>query len=338
MKKKGFLILLILIVLVGAGIAVRSLTAVTYAAGYFYQDENRILYAKVLPGKEGITLEINEAQVETVDGLPQLKNNRYLYEGTVEGESLKLHAAEGQGESLAASVNRERLVLQDTWREHYEANTELLAMQTEEYQTKLDALQKQVSEKAEAVQKEMAERKAQEKAEMNKKVEQFGKLESDIAENIKYISEYQISGDLAIFEQHLTDLASLSEELASMGPKSGLTQTDRAIASSIANSMNALMDGVRTLQSQVEKKTTALSGIAETLQGDMNQAQVLWQQVSGEIANRSERQKAFEEAVQAGTEAIAEAKKSVAAAEQNLAGYKKKAEGYYQKAADFLKE
>ncbi|MEJ8545646.1 hypothetical protein [Brevibacillus borstelensis] len=327
MKKKQWIIIAVLLILLAAGFAVRSLTAIPLAEGYLYEDENRVLYAKVIPDKENVAVEIQEAKVETIEDLPAVTNATHMFTGTLKEGNLTLTTKEGQ--AVTATVTRDELVFHGPWMDAYEPETKLLGTPKTAYEEKLTALSKRVSERAEAIQKQRAEQKAKEAAELAKKVEQLTKLQADIAENVKYLSELHFSEDQAIYEQHLADMQALSEEITTVGQDEGA-----ALVETMVGSMNTLMDGVNVLHAKIDQKAKSITNIIEVMQGDLNQAQVLWSQVKERIENKDKeyRSKAYDEVVKAGTEAIGKAKEELAVAKKMLNGYKSRAEGYHQKA------
>ncbi|QQE73221.1 hypothetical protein KDJ56_15020 [Brevibacillus composti] len=329
-KKKWLWILVALAVCVGGGFAVRSLTAVTYAEGYLFAADDRLLHARVIPGKEEVAVELEEAKIESKDGLPAVIIEYHQYKGTVDGNSLLLQTKEG--EKFAATVDQETLVFQQTWLEEYGPETRLLAVQAADYRQKMEELNRRARAEAEEIQKQIAEQKAQERAALDKQVKQFERLEADIREHIDYIADYQVAEEQAAYEQHLADLQALHQEITAMGPKAGLSATETALAESLASSMNMLMDGVHTLDDKVGKKAKALAGIIDTLQDDMEQAQALWEQLKETHLDVGKRGEAFAETLKAGTAALAEARKNAAAADKMLKTYRKQAEDTYKQA------
>lgn len=325
-KKKHVVIIAALLILIAAGFAVWSFTAVRLAEGYVYEEENRVLHAKVIPGKENVTVELQEAKVETIDDLPAVTDTTYIFTGSLEEGKLSLTTQQGQ--AVAAAVTPDELVFHGQWLEQYEPETKLVATQTTAYNEKLVALNQRVSERAEDIKKQRAEQKAKEAAELAKKVEQLTKLEADIAENVKYLSDLNVSEDQAIYEQHLADLQALSEEIAALGQDTGMSE----VKSSMVASMSAVMDGIHVLDASIGQKAKSISNIIEIMQGDLNQAEVLWSQVKEQIADKENRTKKYNEVAQAGKEALGKAKQELAAANKILNGYKSKAEGYYRKA------
>lgn len=303
---------------------------VQLAEGYLYEDENRLLFAKVIPGEDNLQVELHEAKIDTSDKLPVIQNNSYSYSGMMDDGQLILQATGGK--QITATVNQAELVFHDQTTEANVGGAKLLASPYTTYSQKLDAMKKRVSEQAAQIQKEEAE------AAFAQNVEKTGKYQSYIAENAKYLSEMDFQDESQSYEQSLAELQGLLDEISSMAQKPDLSKAELTTMEIMVGSMETVLSGLEDIDQKLALKKKSMNEVMATLQSDMDETKKLWDQIKDGIPDVNSRLQAYNESMKSGTQAIQQAKEKIAKAEKLHASNKKKSAALYQKAGAIISQ
>ncbi|HBZ80246.1 MULTISPECIES: hypothetical protein [Brevibacillus] len=341
-KKKWIIsamILLVLAALTYGEMQYVTTTATTpLAEGYLLEADNRLLFAKVVAGKEDVAVKLYEAKVETSNNLPVIKSNSYAYSGSLEKGNLILKTLLGQ--PITATVNEKELTFHGQTEEGYVGETKLLASQSTTYNEKLEAMKKRVSEQTAQIQKQTEEKKAQEAADQafGEKVQRTSDLQVKIAEDAKKLSNMIFSEEQTLYEEHLTELQRMVEELSAYAQKPDLHDTDYATMETMVGGMEVQLGSLAVVLTRVEDKKKAMNEIMATLQKDMDETKVLWDQIKDEIPGFNSSLQAYNEAMKTGFDASEQAKARMAETEKQQSSIKEIAEGLYKKAEGILSQ
>lgn len=338
-KNKITMLVIALVVLAAAGFfGIRLFGGVSVAEGYLYEEENRMIYATVIPGQDQTKVEVIDTYVETDDGVPILKTETYAYTGGMDGEKLELKAQ--SGEAVNATVSAKELVFQSPLKEGGQAVPTLAASQSALYQKQLEAMTKRINELAEVKKKEVAEKRAKEEARVQfaKKVEKTDRLGADLVENAQYLNDLQFSDETAVYQSHAVELQGLLDEVKLYAGEPALQKTEYELMKETVGSMKVLVDGMNAMDASISDKKKRMTDIMGVLETDVADIKATWEEIKASVPKPEERQKSFDTAVKTATDAMEQAKQRLSAIESEKAAAAQKAAKLYGEANALLKK
>lgn len=336
-RKNRVFIVIALIVLAAAGFAgSRLLGGVSVAEGYVHEEENRIIFAKVIPNADQTRVEVVDNFVETQDSIPVLKSEIYDYTGTMDGEKLTLQSQSGG--AMEASVSAGELVFQSPFQEGGQVPAKLLASTPVQYQKQLETMTNRINEQAEVKKKEVAEKQAKEKerVEFAKKVEKTDRLAADLVENAQYLTDLQFPDEAAVYQSHVSELQGLLDEIKLYAGQPALQMTEYEVMKETAGAMKVLVDGMSSMNDSIQDKKKRMADITGVLETDLTDIKATWEEIKAKAPKPEERQKAVDAAVKAAQEAIEQAKKRISSIEAERDTASQKADKLYGEANAFL--
>ncbi|MGG1661788.1 hypothetical protein [Brevibacillus sp. NRS-1366] len=340
-KNKITIIVIALIVVVALGLGgYRFFSPLSLAEGYLYEDENRIVYAKVTQDQDNVNVEVMETKVETEDSIPVLKNSMIQFSGTIEGGKLNLKPQTEGGQEMNATVSADELVFLGPIATPDTNGTKLLASQMAVYQNKLQALTTRVNEEAEVKKKEVAERRAKEAArvEFAKKVERSTKLAADLIESAKYLNEIQFEDETRFNKEQVTELQGLLDEITLYATQPGLKKTEYEVMQGTAGSMKVLLDGMNTMDATIQEKKKRMTDLIAVLEADIADSKAVWEEIKASVPDAQKREEAVNQAIKEATQAVEQAKQRRAAIEKEQASLKQSANKLYQNAVGVVSQ
>ncbi|SFK61515.1 hypothetical protein [Brevibacillus centrosporus] len=337
-RKNRVFIVIALIVLAAAGFAgSRLLGGVSVAEGYVHEEENRIIFAKVvIPYADQTRVEVVDNFVETQDSIPVLKSETYNYTGTMDGEKLTLQSQSGG--AMEATVSAGELVFQSPLQEGGQVPAKLLASTPVQYQKQLETMTNRINEQAEVKKKEVAEKQAKEKerVEFAKKVEKTDRLAADLVENAQYLTDLQFPDEAAVYQSHVSELQGLLDEIKLYAGQPALQMTEYEVMKETAGAMKVLVDGMSSMNDSIQDKKKRMADITGVLETDLKDIKATWGEIKAKAPKPEERQKAVDAAVKAAQEAIEQAKKRISSIEAERDTASQKADKLYGEANAFL--
>lgn len=318
MGKKGkiAIIVIALVVLAGAGFGLSKLFGgVSFAEGYLYEEENRMIYAKVTAEQDKEKVEVIDTYVETEDSVPILKTASYVYTGKLEGDKLVLVPAQQPGAPVNATVSRDELAFQGPLQAGKQVPPALSANSSAYYQEQLEAMTTRINELAEVKKKEVAEKRAKEEARVQfaKKVEKTDRLVLDLEENAKYLTDVQFADEASMFTEHASELAALLDEVKLYGEQPSVQETEYAVMKETVGAMKVLVDGIQSMEKSVKDKKQRMTDIMKVMETDLADSQATWEEIKADAPKSEERQKALDAAVKTAKESMEQAKQRMAA-------------------------
>lgn len=342
-KNKITLMVITLIVVVALGYGgYRFFSPLTLAEGYLYEDEARIVYAKVTVDQNNVNVEVLETRVETEDNIPALKSSTHPLSGTIEGGKLNLKPqpqAEGSQE-VSATVSSDELVFLGPIVPTDPNETRLQASQMAVYQNKLQALTTRVNEEAEVKKKEEAERRAkeQERVQFAKKAEQSTRLAADLTESATYLNEIEFAEETSFSKEQVTELQGLLDEVTLYSTQPDLKKTEYEVMQGTAGSMKVLLDGMNAMDATIQEKKKRMTDLIAVLETDIADSKAVWEEIKGTVTDAQKREQAMNQSIKAATQAVEQAKQRLAAIEKEQAGLKQSANKLYQDAVGVLSQ
>lgn len=336
-RKNRVFIVIALIVLAAAGFAgSRLLGDVSVAEGYVHEEENRIIFAKVIPYADQTRVEVVDNFVETQDSIPVLKSETYNYTGTMDGEKLTLQSQSGG--AMEATVSAGELVFQSPLQEGGQVPAKLLASTPVQYQKQLETMTNRINEQAEVKKKEVAEKQAKEKerVEFAKKVEKTDRLAADLVENAQYLTDLQFPDEAAVYQSHVSELQGLLDEIKLYAGQPALQMTEYEVMKETAGAMKVLVDGMNSMNDSIQDKKKRMADITGVLETDLTDIKATWEEIKAKAPKPEVRQKAVDAAVKAAQEAIEQAKKRISSIEAERDTASQKAGKLYGEANAFL--
>lgn len=338
-KNKISITLIILVVVAALGYgSIRFFGTVSLAEGYLHEYENRLVYAKVAPSGDEVSVEVVDTKVETEDSIPVIKSNTIAYAGSIDGSNLILKAQPDQ--SLNATVSKDELVFLGPLAAGDGGKTRLVASPAASYQEKLGALTARVNGEAEQKKKELAEKKAKEEARVQfaKQVERTTKLQADLVENGKYLTDLHFSDETTAYKEQLAELQLLLDEITVYAGQPDLKKTEFEVMEETAGSMKVLLDGMDVIDANTKAKKKSMTAIMAVLETDLADTKTSWEEIKGSVPNPDAQLKAHNDAIKAGSQAMAQAKERIASIEKEQTVDKKKAAQLYQNAVGILSQ
>ncbi|MFD2369962.1 hypothetical protein ACFSO0_08290 [Brevibacillus sp. GCM10020057] len=341
-NKRFAFIVAALVVIAAAGFAIsRLFGGVSYAEGYLYEEENRMIYAKVTPGEEQgqVKVDVTDTYVEEEDSVPVLKTASSVYTGSAEDGKLALTSAQQPGKPVAATVTADELVFLGPLQEGGQALPKLAASQDAAYQKQLAAMTARINELAEGKKKELAEKRAKEAArvEFAKKVEKTDRLVADLVENAQYLTDLQFADEASLYQEQVAELQGLLEEVRLYAGQPGLQQAEYAVMKEHVSAMKVLVDGIKATDTSVKGKKQRMTDIMSVLETDLADVKATWEEIRNKgVPKPDERQKALDKALSTASEAIAQAKQRMAAIDKQQSSAGQKAAQMYSEANALL--
>jgi len=340
-KNKITLMVIALIVVVALGYGgYRFFSPLTLAEGYLYEDEARIVYAKVTLDQNNVNVEVLETKVETEDSIPELKSSTLQFSGTIEGGNLNLKPQAEGGQEVSATVSADELVFLGPIVPADPKETKLLASQMAVHQNKLQALTTRVNEEAEVKKKEVAERRAKEaeRVQFAKKVEQSTKLAADLTESATYLNEIQFAEETSFSKEQVTELQGLLDELTLYSTQTGLKKTEYEVMQGTAGSMKVLLDGMNTMDATIQEKKKRMTDLIAVLETDIADSKAVWEEIKDNVTDAQKREQTMNQSIKAATQAVEQAKQRLSAIEKEQAALKQSASKLYQDAVGVLSQ
>lgn len=338
-KQKIAVAVIALVVVAALGYAgFRLFGGVSYAEGYLYEDENRLLYATVAPSGDQVNVEVREARVETEDSIPVVKNNTLSFTGSIEGSELHLKAQSDQ--PLDAKVSGDELIFLGPLTAGEPGGMRLAASQTAAYKEKLDAMTARVNLHAEQKKKEVAEKKAKEEARVQfaKKVERTTKLIADLVENSKYLTDLDFTEEAASYNEQIVELQGLLDEMKNYAAQPGLKEMEFQVMQETAGSMKVLLDGLKVIDDNISSKQSRMNSIMEVLETDLVDTKTSWEEIKDAVPDAANRMKAYDEAVKTASQAVEQAKKRMVSIQKEQTDKKQQAAALYQTAVGLVNQ
>lgn len=306
-------IALVVLVVVAGIVGSRLFGGVSVAEGYLYEDENRMIFAKVTPDSDQTKVEIIDTYVETQDSVPALKTETLTYTGSMDGDKLVLKPQ--SGEAVNATVSAKELVFLSPLKEGGQAPPKLVATQPALYQKQLEAMTTRINELVEVKKKEVAEKRAKEEARVQfaQKVEKTGRLEADLVENAQYLTDLQFSDEASVYQDHVTELQGLLDEVKLYAGQPALQKTEYELMKETVGAMKVLVDGMQSMDASAKDKKKRMKDIMSVLETDVADTKATWEEIKGSVPNPADRQKSFDAAVKTATEAMEQAKQRMTA-------------------------
>lgn len=322
-------IVLVVLLVVAGLIGSRLFGGVSVAEGYWYEGENRIIFAKVTPDQDQTKVEVIDTYVETQDSVPSLKTDTLTYTGSMDGDKLALKPQ--SGETVNATVSAQELVFLSPFKEGGQAPPKLVATQPALYQKQLETMTKRVNDLAEVKKKEVAEKRAKEEARVQfaQKVEKTGRLEADLVENAQYLTDLQFSDEASVYQDHVTELQGLLEEVKLYAGQPALQKNEYELMKETVGAMKILVDGMQSMDASVKDKKKRMTDIMSVLETDVADTKATWEEIKGSVPKPDDRQKSFDAAIKKATEALEQAKQRMTAIDNEKATATQKATKLY---------
>ncbi|MDF2679488.1 MAG: hypothetical protein K0R47_678 [Brevibacillus sp.] len=322
-------IALVVLVAVAGSFGSRLFGGVSVAEGYLYEEENRMIFAKVTPDREQTKVEVIDTYVETQDTVPVLKTETHTYTGSMNGDKLALKPQ--SGEPVNATVSAKELVFLSPLKDGGQAPPKLEASQSALYQKQLEAMTTRINELAEVKKKEVAEKRAKEEARVQfaQKVEKTGRLEADLVENAQYLTDLQFSDEASVYQDHVTELQGLLDEVKLYAGQPALQKTEYELMKETVGAMKVLVDGMQSMDASVKDKKKRMTDIMSVLETDVADTKAIWEEIKGSVPNPDARQKSFDAAVKTATKAMEQAKQRMTAIDNEKATATQKATKLY---------
>ncbi|KZE54648.1 hypothetical protein AV540_06360 [Brevibacillus parabrevis] len=322
----------------------RALMPITLAEGYMYEDQSRMVYAKLTPEQEQLNVEITLSKLLVEDTVPRLQTETSLFTGTREGDTLTLQpksaSVSGPTGPLQAKLSADGLLITGSLAQGEPQETKLVASTNQAYSDKLAAWTKSVELEAEQKKKVLAEQRAKEEARVAfaNKVVRTEKLAADLQESAQYLQEIQFADEIQFSKDQAAELQGLLDELTAYSKQPGLSKMEYDVMAGTLGSMKVLVDGMDAMDSTIAQKKQSMQDLITVLETDIKDTQAVWEEIKANAPDAANREKALQAAIKAGTDAIDQAKQRLAALEKEHGGGKTAANKLYQQAANVLQQ